>query len=130
MTLMRTRNTPDKSCGNSSAPWPRLSGWRLAVVLLVLTFASVGAIAADRVVHQRGRAFSVDTMNVPLNQPVIFLNDDTVPHNIMSTSADNAFDLGSQSPGDATPVSFSVAGSLVVICAIHPRMHLTIIVAP
>jgi hypothetical protein len=44
----------------------------------------------------------------------------------MSTSSDNSFDLGSQTPGSATPVSFSVAGVVVVFCAIHPRMQMTI----
>jgi len=51
-----------------------------------------------------------------------------VPHNIMSASPDNAFDLGSQMPGSATPVSFDIAGVVVVICAIHPRMRMTIVV--
>ena len=98
----------------------------LSVAALVL-LAPV-ADAADTVVHQKGRVFSVATLTVARGEPVVFLNDDTVPHNIMSTTAQNAFDLGSQVPGDATPVSFDRAGVVLVICAIHPRMRLTITV--
>jgi plastocyanin len=68
-------------------------------------------------------------LTVARGEQVVFLNDDTVPHNIMSTTPDNAFDLGTQTPGDVTPVSFDKAGVVAVICAIHPRMHLTITVA-
>jgi plastocyanin len=82
----------------------------------------------DRVVHQKGRMFSVETITVARGEQVVFLNDDTVPHNVMSTTPDNAFDLGSQMPGSATPVSFDKAGDVAVLCAIHPRMHLVITV--
>ena len=94
----------------------------LAVPLLV----SLAAGAANHVIHQKGRAFSADTITVARGEPVMFLNDDSVPHNIMSRTPDNAFDLGEQDPGSATPVAFDKAGLVDVICAIHPRMHMTI----
>jgi plastocyanin len=100
----------------------------LSAALLLLFAGDDGAGAADHAVHQKGRIFSVSELTVARYEQVTFVNDDTVPHNIMSTSADNGFDLGSQSPGSATPVSFSVAGVVVVICAIHPRMQMTITV--
>jgi len=55
-----------------------------------------------------------------------FLNDDTVPHNIMSASKGNEFNLGSQAPGSSTDVSFNEVGDVLVICAIHPRMKMTV----
>jgi plastocyanin len=94
----------------------------------VLALACTVAGATDNVVRQKGRAFSVETMTVARGQPVLFLNDDTVPHNVMSSAPDNAFDLGSLSPGSATPVSFDRAGIVAVICAIHPRMRMVITV--
>jgi plastocyanin len=97
---------------------------QIAALILLWTVAG----ASDNVVRQKGRAFSVATLTVARGEPVVFLNDDTVPHNIMSASPDNAFDLGSQMPGSATPVSFDIAGVVVVICAIHPRMRMTIVV--
>ena len=101
-------------------------------IQLVLTSAlalpSLAAAPADHVIHQQGRAFSSTVITVARGQPVTFLKDDTVPHNVMSTSPDNAFNLGSQVPGTATPVTFDRAGIVAVICAIHPRMRMTIIV--
>jgi plastocyanin len=98
----------------------------LAAALLLPFTGNLAAGAADRTVHQKGRRFSSAEVTVSRNEPIVFLNDDTVPHNVMSTSVDNGFDLGSQNPGSATPVSFSVAGTVVVICAIHPRMRMVV----
>jgi plastocyanin len=44
----------------------------------------------------------------------------------MSTSAGNEFNLGSQPPGSSTDVAFKEDGDVAVICAIHPRMKMTI----
>src|SRR5580658_8769425 len=96
--------------------------------IAALVMLSTVAGATDDVVHQKGRAFSVATMTVARGEPVVFENDDTVPHNVMSTTPENAFDLGSQMPGNATPVTFDSVGIVAVICAIHPRMHMTITV--
>jgi plastocyanin len=101
---------------------------RAFVAIAVLAGLSPAAGAGDSIVHQKGRVFSVAALTVARGEPVVFLNDDTGPHNIMSTTANNAFDLGSQMPGSSTPVSFDVAGVVVVICAIHPRMRMTITV--
>jgi plastocyanin len=38
----------------------------------------------------------------------------------------NEFDLGSQPPGASTDVTFDAAGDVQVICAIHPRMKMTL----
>ena len=106
---------------------PALLRWTAgSAAALIMTGAGAGA--ADRMVHQKGRLFSVENLLIARGEPVVFVNDDTVPHNVMSMTPDNAFDLGSQLPGRATPVSFDKAGDVVVLCAIHPRMHLTITV--
>ena len=59
-------------------------------------------------------------------ESVTFANDDTVPHNIISASKGNEFNLGSQPPGAATDVTFKESGEAQVICAIHPRMKMTV----
>jgi plastocyanin len=104
---------------------------RMMRLIAALAVASplVAAGDAEQMVHQRGRKFSLEAVTLALGEQVLFLNDDTVPHNIMSASRHNEFDLGSQMPGTATPVSFNVAGDVIVACAIHPRMHMTIHVA-
>jgi len=55
-----------------------------------------------------------------------FFNDDSVPHNIMSASKGNEFNLGSQAPGSSTDVTFKEPGDVQVICAIHPRMKMMV----
>jgi plastocyanin len=87
---------------------------------------STGAFAATEVIHQQGRAFSSESVTVKKGDPLTFLNDDSVPHNIMSTSKGNEFNLGSQSSGSSTDVVFKEVGDVTVICAIHPRMKMTV----
>ncbi len=96
------------------------------IVLVIVAGLSTGAIAATEVVHQKGRLFSTDSITVKKGEMLTFLNDDTVPHNIMSASQGNEFNLGSQPPGSSTDVTFKEAGDATVICAIHPRMKMTV----
>jgi plastocyanin len=98
------------------------------IAILASTLLSIAAATTNPVVHQKGRAFSMSAVTLAQGEQIVFLNDDTVPHNIMSTSKGNQFDLGTQMPGTATPVTFTHAGIVVVVCAIHPRMHMTITV--
>ena len=87
---------------------------------------TVGAFAATEVIHQQGRVFSAESVSVKKGGAVTFVNDDTVPHNIMSASKGNEFNLGSQAPGTSTDVTFKESGDVQVICAIHPRMKMTV----
>jgi len=96
------------------------------LILAIVGGLSTGAFAAKEVIHQQGRAFSSESVTVKRGEALTFLNDDTVPHNIMSASRGNEFNLGSQPPGASTDVSFSELGEVAVICAIHPRMKMTV----
>jgi plastocyanin len=96
------------------------------LTIVVVSGLSVGAFAATEVIHQQGRAFSAESVTVKKGDAVTFLNDDTVPHNIMSASKGNEFNLGSQAPGTSTDVTFKEAGDVQVICAIHPRMKMMV----
>ena len=96
------------------------------LILAILGGLSTGALAANEVIHQQGRAFSAESVTIKRGGALTFLNDDTVPHNIMSASKGNEFNLGSQAPGSSTDVSFNEVGEVAVICAIHPRMKLTV----
>ena len=101
----------------------------LAVLVLVISAGlSAGALAANQMIHQQGRVFGPDNISVRKGEALTFVNDDTVPHNIISTSKGNEFNLGSQSPGASTDVTFNTVGETLVMCAIHPRMKLTLTV--
>jgi len=96
------------------------------LILAIVGGLSSGALAANEVIHQQGRAFSSESVTVKRGEALTFLNDDSVPHNIMSASKGNEFNLGSQAPGSSTDVSFNEVGDVAVICAIHPRMKMTV----
>ena len=100
---------------------------RLALlVITILAGLSAGALAANQMVHQQGRVFSSESLAIKKGETITFVNDDTVSHNILSTSKGNEFNLGSQPPGTSTNVTFKEAGDVQVLCAIHPRMKLTV----
>jgi plastocyanin len=90
---------------------------------------SMLAAAAEHIVTQKGRQFSVESITIKKGEEITFFNDDNVPHNLMSLSPGNEFNLGSQAPGSSTPVTFNQAGEVSVICAIHPRMKLAVTVS-
>ena len=96
------------------------------IALAILSGLSTGALAATEVIHQQGRTFSSEAIKVKKGEAVTFLNDDSVPHNIMSASKGNEFNLGSQAPGSSTDVAFNEVGDVSVICAIHPRMKMMV----
>jgi plastocyanin len=97
------------------------------LALVMLSGFSVGAaLAATHTINQKGRVFSMESVSLKKGEALTFVNDDTVPHNIISTSKGNEFNLGSQPPGASTDVTFKESGEAIVICAIHPRMKLTV----
>jgi plastocyanin len=102
----------------------------VAVIVLGGTVGSLSAVAlnSDHVVSQYGRRFSIDSVTVKKGMALTFLNDDTVPHNVVSITKGNEFDLGSQRPGMSTDVAFTTVGEVSVICAIHPRMRMLVTV--
>ena len=100
-----------------------------SLTFVMIIGLSVGAFAANLSISQKGRVFSSEEIKIKKGETVTFVNDDSVPHNIMSTSKGNEFNLGSQSPGAATDVTFKEGGEVLVICAIHPRMKMTVKVA-
>ena len=99
----------------------------IAVALAILAGFTVGAFAAaNQQIHQKGRVFSTENVTIKKGEALTFVNDDTIPHNILSTSKGNEFNLGSQAPGAATDVTFKEAGDVQVLCAIHPRMKMMV----
>jgi plastocyanin len=97
-----------------------------SLTFVVFMGLSVGAFGANLTIAQKGRMFSSESVSIRKGETLTFLNDDSVPHNIMSASQGNEFNLGSQPPGASTDVTFKVAGEVQVICAIHPRMKMMV----
>src|SRR5256885_425757 len=93
-------------------------------LVIALASGSLVAFAAERSITQKGKAFSESAITIIRGDVVVFVNDDSVTHNVMSTDSGNEFNIGSQAPGVSTPVTFDKSGEFTILCAIHPRMKL------
>ncbi|WP_158745557.1 hypothetical protein [Acidisphaera sp. L21] len=107
---------------------------RLAFASLTLTSLALGAPwlhagAANLVtIIQSHRAFSVTDLHLKRGDSVRFTNDDLFNHQVYVKSPAFSFDSAEQAPGEAVSVAFPVAGTFDVLCGMHPRMHLAVIV--
>ena len=80
-------------------------------------------------VSQRGRAFHPGSLNIKLGDTVRIVNDDgDLLHHAYIESDTFNFDSGDQLPGSKTDINFSVPGTFNVLCGIHPKMKLVVIV--
>jgi len=98
-----------------------------AVGLIVVSGTLVGLAAGPYIVSQKGREFRPGEMTINRGDVVTIVNDDGDLRHHAYIDADNfKFDSGDQEPGSRTNITFSVAGTFDVLCAIHPKMKLTV----
>jgi plastocyanin len=97
---------------------------------LALALGSGQSLAAEHVVSQKGKAFSVKKLTVQAGDSVKFVNDDPFAHNVFSLSDVKSFDLGSYAQGLSKSVLMDKSGIVDVECAVHPDMKMTIEVKP
>ena len=96
------------------------------IVAGFLAGVTIASAATEHAITQKGRKFSESEISIKNGDTLVFVNDDTVAHNIYSTSTNNEFNLGSQAPGSSTSVTFDKAGEIDIICAIHPVMKMKV----
>jgi plastocyanin len=82
--------------------------------------------APHLVVDQFRMQFSETQLLLKHGNKVTFHNNDHTSHNIQ-VSGPIKFDGGLQKPGENIDVLISKPGTYSVTCAIHPKMHMTII---
>ena len=98
------------------------------ILVLAIAFASGSAVAfaAERSIGQKGRVFSESTITIKKGDVIVFMNDDTVTHNVMTIGSVADFNIGSQAPGVSTPITFEKPGEFTILCAMHPRMKMVV----
>lgn len=97
-----------------------------AGALLAVSAATVGAQSVPTI-GQKNRAFSEELVTIGTGGQVRFVNDDTVAHNVFARDPAGANRPGVlQRPGEQTDLTFAAAGDHQVLCAIHPRMRMTV----
>jgi plastocyanin len=87
----------------------------------------VGSAFADYSISQKGREFHPGEIAIKRGEAIQIVNDDgDLLHHAYIDSPKFSFDSGDQKPGSVTPITFAVAGDFDVLCAIHPKMKLTV----
>lgn len=97
------------------------------MIAVVLTIGAVMTVhASEFVVGQKGKEFTVKSVDIKVGDTVKFTNDDPFQHNVFSVSDVKEFDLGSYPQGQSKSVTFDKPGVVEVECSIHPNMQMVI----
>ncbi len=104
---------------------------RAGLISLLAMLVTLDAALADRAfeVRQKNRMFNPGALAINRDEIVRIVNDDgELLHHAYVESDGFNFDSGEQEPGSATDIRFTKAGTFAVLCAIHPKMRLTVTV--
>jgi len=86
--------------------------------------AAAGMVSVD----QKGLAFSSPALTVKKGDIVNFTNSDSTSHNILITGNGVNLNSGLQQPGVAFKAPMTKPGTYSVICGIHPKMKMSLVV--
>jgi plastocyanin len=79
-------------------------------------------------ISQKGRAFMPASVTLEKGETLAIRNDDEYIHQVYVDNAKFKFDSGEQDIGQTVHITFPVTGSFQVLCAIHPKMRLDVVV--
>jgi len=79
-------------------------------------------------ISQKGRAFMPASVEINKGETLVIRNDDEYIHQVYVTSPSFNFDSGEENVGQTVPITFPVLGTFQVLCAIHPKMRLDVVV--
>jgi hypothetical protein len=99
-------------------------------IVVYLTGFRQPPLPGSPVISQKNKAFVPSLRIIVAGQSVQFTNDDPVVHNVFSTSAARAFDLGKPGPQQTREVTFPTPGLVDVYCNIHEAMFANVLVLP
>ena len=106
-----------------------IAGGLLTSLFLAATL--VPAQAAEFIISQKDKKFLPTTVEAKVGDVLTFVNDEKRKrHNIYTRSSEFSYlKIKKQKPGDRESVTLTNAGTVVVLCALHPKMKLTIVVS-
>ena len=109
-------------------PHARISAAGILAFALLIGFGTLaGLAAAQYMVSQKGREFSPRDVAIKRGEAVTIINDDAdLRHHVYVDADKFNFDSGDQEPGSKTNITFPIAGTFDVLCAIHPKMKLIV----
>jgi len=98
-----------------------------AAALIIGLGTLVGLALPQYTVSQKGREFHPGLITIKRGDTIEIVYDDgDMLHHAYIDSDKFSFDSGDQQPGSKTDITFTVAGTFNVLCAIHPKMKLEV----
>jgi plastocyanin len=105
----------------------RISAGLFAAGIVIFISAFAGQAQPPYAVSQKGRQFRPGEITIKRGELVQIVNDDgDLRHHAYVDSDTFHFDSGDQEPGSRTNIAFPATGDFDVLCAIHPKMKLTV----
>lgn len=101
-----------------------------AIVYLVPKSGNARTVEHKTQMAMNGRQFVPRVRVVTPGSTVEYPNQDPFSHNIFSTAAGGAFDLGTYGSGIAKASQFRKAGAFPIYCNIHAKMSGYVVVVP
>ncbi len=101
------------------------------IVAVLAALGSLGFALGSGVeinISQKGRAFMPASVEINRGDTLAIRNDDEYIHQAYVASPTFSFDSGEQDIGQTVHITFPVAGTFQVLCAIHPKMRLDVVV--
>ncbi|WP_406629785.1 plastocyanin/azurin family copper-binding protein [Amycolatopsis sp. WGS_07] len=102
----------------------------LTVAVAALCMLGAPAAAATQTVMMQNYAYSPASLTVHVGDTVTWIQHDTAPHDVVTTSAPVAFRSPQLSQGQSWNYTFRTAGTYSYYCSVHPDMRAQIIVQP
>jgi len=110
---------------HSSKTFARILGQFILMVIIIFSLG-IMAQAAEHVVSEKDKKFSVKKLDIAVGDSVKIVNDDAVKHNVMNLKL--GYNSGLQEPGSSSTLKFDKNGKFLIRCGIHPKMKMKITV--
>lgn len=100
----------------------------IPILLFSLFFMANGYAESEHTILTKDLTFSNPLKVIKPGDRLIFENDDTVVHNVVSATVGFQFDLGAFKPGMSKSLVFKETGVVDIECTIHPGMKMTLFI--
>lgn len=100
----------------------------LAISAMLCFLAAPAALAAEFTIVQNAKKFIPDQLDIKVGDTLVFVNKEKKRrHNVYTKSPDYKYvKVRKQKPGDKDSLVITNAGTLKILCALHPKMKLTV----
>ena len=100
---------------------------QIAPIIIAGLCAGAALGAGPYLISQKNREFQPGKVSMKKGETLRIINDDgELLHHAYLANDKFSFDSGDQEPGSKTDITFALAGDFDVLCAIHPKMRLTV----